>query len=155
MKRDVDIKRFTQMSCCLRHNLFQGISDSSIMYVTLTSARRCATLSCSLETSDILTTGSVFPGLEDLKCMIVDNIKPYVDRFVFPDVHRVIVLLQADHLPTVSRHQQPRSLAASASYRNEELWSDISLQSNMECDVYICKELYAMSCCQVARPRFR
>ena len=46
--------------------------------------------------------------------MIVDNIKPQVDRLVFPDVHRVIVLLQADHLPTVSRHQQQRSLAASA-----------------------------------------
>ena len=42
------------------------------------------------------------PGLEDLKCMIVDNIKPQVDRLVFPDVHRVIVLLQADHLPVKS-----------------------------------------------------
>ena len=29
--------------------------------------------------------------------MIVDNIKHQVDRFVFPDVHRVIVLRQADH----------------------------------------------------------
>ena len=29
---------------------------------------------------------------------------------------------------------------------------DTSLQSNMKCDVYIRKELYAMSCCQVARP---
>ena len=48
-----------QMSCCLRHNLFQGIS--------------------------IRTT-------KDLKGMIVDNIKPQVDRFVFPDVHRVIVV---------------------------------------------------------------
>ena len=122
MKRDVDIlKRFTQMSCCPRHNLFQGISESLIMSVTLTSARRCATLLCSLETSDTLTTGSILPGLEDLKCMIVDNIKPQVDRFVFPDFHCVIVLLQADHLPTVSRHQQPRSLAASASYRNSSM----------------------------------
>ena len=116
MKRDVDIlKRFTQMSCCLQHDLFQGISESLIMSVTLTSARRYAPLSCSLETSDTLTTSSVLPGLEDLKCMIVVNIKPQVDRFVFLDVHRVIVLLQAEHLPTVSRHQQPRSLAASAS----------------------------------------
>ena len=45
------------MSCCLRHDLFQGISY-------------CMT--------------------EDLKGMIVDNIKPQVDRFVFPVVHRVI-----------------------------------------------------------------
>ena len=97
MKRDVDIlKRFTQMSCCLLHDLFQGISESLIMSVTLTSARRCAPLSCSLETSDTLTTSSILPGLEDLKCMIVDM--PQVDRFLFPDVHRVIVLLQADHL---------------------------------------------------------
>ena len=29
---------------------------------------------------------------KDLKGMIVDNIKPQVDRFVFPDVHRVIVV---------------------------------------------------------------
>ena len=122
MKRDVDIlKRFTQMSCCLRHDLFQGISESIIMSVTLTSAKRCAPLSCSLGTSDTLTTSSILPGLEDLKCMIVDNTKPQVDRSVFPDVHRVIVLLQADHLPTVSRHQQQRSEAASASCRNSSM----------------------------------
>ena len=30
---------------------------------------------------------------------------------------------------------------------------DTSLQSNMKCDVYICKELYAMSRCHVARPQ--
>ena len=29
---------------------------------------------------------------------------------------------------------------------------DTSLQSNMKCDVYVRKELYAMSCCHVARP---
>ena len=29
---------------------------------------------------------------EGLEGMIVDNIKPQVDRFVFPDVHRVIVV---------------------------------------------------------------
>ena len=29
---------------------------------------------------------------------------------------------------------------------------DTSPQSNMKCDVYVSKELYAMSCCQVARP---
>ena len=29
---------------------------------------------------------------------------------------------------------------------------DTSLQSNMKCDVYICKGLYAMSRCHVARP---
>ena len=34
-----------------------------------------------------------FTWLEGLKGMIVDNIKHQVDRFVFPDVHRVIVLL--------------------------------------------------------------
>ena len=28
----------------------------------------------------------------------------------------------------------------------------ISLQSNMKCGVCICKELHAMSCCQVSRP---
>ena len=48
-----------QMSCCLRHDLFQGISNRMT---------------------------------KDLKGMIVDNIKPQVDRFVFPDVHRVIVV---------------------------------------------------------------
>ena len=36
---------------------------------------------------------------------------------------------------------------------------ETSLQSNMKCDVYVRKELYAMSCCYVARPpssnRFR
>ena len=59
MKRDVDIlKRFTQMSCCLRHDLFQGISESIIMSVTLTSARRCALLSCSLEALDHLDNES-------------------------------------------------------------------------------------------------
>ena len=30
---------------------------------------------------------------------------------------------------------------------------DTSLQSNMKCDVYICKELHAMSRCHVARPQ--
>ena len=59
MKRDVDIlKRFTQMSCCLRHDLFQGVSESLIMSVTLTPARRCAPVSCLLETSDTLTNWS-------------------------------------------------------------------------------------------------
>ena len=29
---------------------------------------------------------------------------------------------------------------------------DTSLQSNMKCGVYTCKNLYAMSCCQMARP---
>ena len=29
--------------------------------------------------------------------MIVDNIKPQADRLVFSDVHRVIILLQADY----------------------------------------------------------
>ena len=51
--------RLAQMSCCLRHDLFQGISNRMT---------------------------------KDLKGMIVDNIKPQVDRFVFPDVHRVIVV---------------------------------------------------------------
>ena len=40
-----------QMSRCLRHNLFQGISNRTT---------------------------------KDLKGMIVDNVKPQVDRFVFP-----------------------------------------------------------------------
>ena len=55
MKRDIEIlNRFTQISCGLRHDLFHGISRSS--------ARRCATISCSLESSDTLTTNSIVPG---------------------------------------------------------------------------------------------
>ena len=68
MKRDIEIlKRFDQMSCGLRHDLFHGVSRSItkellFMSVMLTSARRCAPISCFLESSDNLTTNSILPG---------------------------------------------------------------------------------------------
>ena len=55
------------MSFGLRYDLFHGKSRSItkellIMSVTLTSARCCAPMSCSLESSDTLTTNSFLPG---------------------------------------------------------------------------------------------
>ena len=107
--------------------------------------------------------------------MKVDNIKPHVDLFVFPVVTACsqadLQIWVATSHPSFEMSLRPFSFTKQVLVRLDLLryWEETTscknhlfrcaevlfqpgYQSNMKCDVYIRKELCAMSFCQMARP---
>merc|ERR1712064_7806 len=83
-------------------------------------------------------------GLEGMKGMKVDNIKPQVDRFVFPDGHGVIVLASGGLLNLGCATGHP-SFVMSCSFTNQTLaqldllgnWKEADASSKYKNDVYL------------------
>merc|ERR1712176_918826 len=81
-------------------------------------------------------------GLEGFPGIKVENIKPQVDRFVFPDGHGVIILAEGRLLNLGCATCHP-SFVMSCSFTNQAL-AQIELWDNRETDKYQRGKVYLL-----------